>query len=120
MRMGIGSACLAAFGLVTGPAFAQNGSAADDIQQGHRLALAICGYCHIAADDQRSPPILQPPAPSFASIAQRPGVSAESLRLFLSTTHGGDGAAKGMPSPELLDNQIRQVSAYLLSLRKKP
>lgn len=111
-------ACFLALCALSRVAFAQD--AADDVRQGHRLALEICAYCHVAASDQRTSPILQPPAPSFVSIARRPGVTTDSLRAFLATTHGADGAAKGMPNPELLDYQIRQVSAYLLSLRKQP
>jgi mono/diheme cytochrome c family protein len=112
------SAFLVALCALSRAAFAQDAGASDDVQQGHRLALTICGYCHVAASDQRGSPILKPPAPSFVSIARRPTITADWLRTFLATTHGGEGAAKGMPNPELLDFQIRQVSAYLLSLRK--
>ena len=91
-----------------------------DIQHGHRLALEICAYCHLAASDQEAGPFLQPPARSFASIAQGPDISADSLRVFLNTTHRSVGAKSGMPNPQLLNSQINQVAAYLLSLRKKP
>ena len=51
-------------------AFAQPG-AQDEVQKGHQLAATICAVCHVAAADQRYPPIMKPPAPSFVSIAQR-------------------------------------------------
>ncbi len=120
MQMRIASAWLVALCFVARSACAEEAGASDDVRQGHRLALEICAYCHVAASDQENTPTLRPPAPSLASIARRPDISAESLRAFLSKTHGGDGAKNGMPNAELLDSQIRQVAAYLLSLRKKP
>jgi mono/diheme cytochrome c family protein len=118
MRFAAGGLAILVF--IAGSACAQDATVADDVQQGHHLALVICVYCHVAASDQESEPILKPPAPPFAAIAQRPEVNAEFLRAFLATTHRSLEAKKGMPNPELLDFQIRQVSAYLLSLRKKP
>jgi hypothetical protein len=78
----------------------------------------LCGQCHVAAPDQRFMPDLNPPAPSFESIAQRKDINADSLRTFLTTTHRGLDRPKGMPNPYLLEYQVRQVIAYLLSLRK--
>ena len=100
---------------LAGPAWAQN---AEDVAQGRHLAGLICANCHLAAPDQIIEPILRPPAPSFVSIAQRTTTNAETLRTFLTTTHRDHTTLKGMPNPELLDYQIRQVTAYLLSLRK--
>jgi mono/diheme cytochrome c family protein len=107
-------ACLA-FGVVGGPAAAQE----DDVAQGHHLATLICSACHVAAPDQDFEPILRPPAPAFASIAQRSDLSAEFLSTFLTTTHRDVANPKGMPNPLLLDYQIKQISAYILSLRKR-
>jgi mono/diheme cytochrome c family protein len=101
-------------------AWGQDGGSTDDIQQGRRLAIRVCANCHLVAPDQPFKPILQPPAPSFESIAQRPNVSAASISAFLTTTHRGLDNPKGMPTPELLDYQIKRVTAYLLSLRKRP
>ena len=36
----------------------------------------------------------------------------------MTTTHRGLDNPNGMPNAELLDYQVRQVTAYLLSLRK--
>jgi len=44
---------------------------AEDVQKGHDLAIGICAICHVAAPDQPHPPIMRPPAPSFASIVQQ-------------------------------------------------
>ncbi len=100
----------ASFGL-TGQASAQN-----DVRKGHFLAAHICAICHVAAADQAYPPIMKPPASSFASIAQR--MDAESLKNFMATTHRGLNNPKGMPNPQLMDYQINQLVAYILSLRK--
>jgi mono/diheme cytochrome c family protein len=99
------------------PASAQP-EAKGEIQNGHRIAATICAVCHVGAPDQAYQPIMKPPAPSFESIAQRQGVNAESLRQFITTTHRGLDTPKGMPDPELMDYQVKEVIAYILSLRK--
>lgn len=102
------------------PAWGQEDGSADDVRKGRELAVRICGNCHVAARDQPFRPILQPPARSFESIAQRKTINADSVLTFLTTTHRGLDNPKGMPNPELLEYQVRQVTAYLLSLRKNP
>jgi mono/diheme cytochrome c family protein len=99
-------------------AFAQQPQSADDVSQGHQLAAMLCAQCHVAAADQRFMPDLNPPAPPFATIAQRPDLSADWLKTYLATTHRGIDNPKGMPNPYLADYQVKQVTAYLLSLRK--
>jgi mono/diheme cytochrome c family protein len=100
-------------------ATAQEGNGANEVSRGHELAAIVCSNCHVAAADQRFPPILNPPAPSFTSIAQRKDVTAESLAKFITTTHRGLDNPSGMPNPSLADYQVKQVVAYLLSLRKE-
>lgn len=90
----------------------------DDVENGHHLAALICSNCHVAGPDQLVDPILRPPAPSFESIARRSTTSSDTIRTFLATTHRDISNPAGMPNPELLDFQVRQVTAYLLSLRK--
>jgi mono/diheme cytochrome c family protein len=104
-----------ALGVLGGPAAAQE----NEVEQGHHLATLICSACHVAAPDQDFEPILRPPAPPFASIAQRRDLTADFLQTFLSTTHRDVLNPKGMPNPLLLDYQIKQISAYILSLRKR-
>ena len=112
-------ALLIAFNVAAGQAWAQDGSNTDDVNKGRELAIRICSNCHVAARDQPYKPILQPPAPSFESLAQRANLTAESIEAFLSTTHKGLDRPKGMPNPDLLDYQRKQAAAYLMSLRKK-
>jgi len=97
-------------------AWAQDNAA--DVSAGHSLATKVCAVCHVAAPDQRTQPMLQPPAVPFATIMQRPDVTAGSLRTFMATTHRGLDKPNGMPDPDLADYQVKQVVAYLLSLRK--
>ena len=120
MIVRIASACLIALGFAVSSAWSQGSGVTNDVQQGHRLAVLICSNCHIAASDQPFEPILRPPAPSFESIAQRANLSTESVQAFLTATHRSISKPEAMPNPELLDSQVRQVAAYLLSLRKQP
>jgi len=90
----------------------------NDVQAGHKLAISVCANCHVSASDQREEPILRPPAPSFVSIMQRKDITAEWLEEFIKTSHRTIDNPKGMPNPMLLDVQIKQVTSYLLSLRK--
>ena len=104
--------------LALAPAHAQQTtSVSDDVQKGHYLAVLMCSNCHVVSPGQSIEPTLQPPAPSFESIAQRSTTSSETLGAFLATTHRHIGNSAGMPNPELLDFQMGQVKAYVLSLR---
>lgn len=110
--------CLTGFGIVVCAASAQDGNSADEVRKGHDLAAVLCANCHVAASDQRFAPILDPPAAPFAEIAQRKDITADSLEKFMMTTHRGLDNPKGMPNPYLMDYQVKEVVAYLLSLRK--
>jgi hypothetical protein len=44
---------------------------ANDVQQGHTLAISLCGICHVAAPDQPYKPKMKPSVPSFASIIRK-------------------------------------------------
>jgi len=112
------SVCLVGTFMAVNAAWAQEAGSADEVRKGHELAAIVCSNCHLAAADQRYNPILNPPAPSFASIAQRENLSAASLRNFVTTTHRGLDNPSGMPNPYLSDEQAQQVVAYILSLRK--
>jgi cytochrome c2 len=89
-----------------------------ELAQGEHIAQLICSACHVVAKDQEFPPILTKPAPSFFDIANRPGVSAESLQHFITHTHWDtDELPMTMPNPMLTPGQTRAVSRYILSLR---
>jgi len=108
-------------GTCSAPVMAQTplaSSVSDDVQNGHYLAVLMCSSCHVASPDQSVEPVLQPPAPSLESIAKRGTTSSDTIREFLTATHRNIRNPAGMPNPELLDFQTRQVAAYLLSLRE--
>jgi mono/diheme cytochrome c family protein len=88
------------------------------VSKGHQFAVLVCSACHVVATDQRSPPILSTPGPTFDAIANKPETTEASLRTFLLTTHGTVVNPPGMPNPQLVDYQMNEVIAYILSLRR--
>jgi mono/diheme cytochrome c family protein len=80
------------------------------VRQGRRLALEICASCHeVRASEILSPDIA---APSFRAIAHTPGMTAAALTVWL-TAH----PLHSMPYLILSGQQVRDVSAYILSFR---
>lgn len=95
-------------------------SAADNnVESGRNVARNLCSTCHDVSADQQFPPALVNPAPTFVSIANRPGTTRESLRNFLHGTHGNISAFPAkMPDLKLTDQQKAAAAAYIFSLRK--
>jgi cytochrome c len=81
-----------------------------DADQGSRLARRVCSTCHVV--DIRSTVAPNDGVPSFPWIAQQKNMTASALAAFLSTSH------PPMPDLVLTRDEIRQVSAYILSMRK--
>ena len=105
-------------GLLSHHAQAQTGVPKAELARGEHVARLICSTCHVVAKDQEFPPMINQPVPSFADIANRPGVSAESLQHFITTTHWDpDKIPMTMPNPMLTREQTRAVARYILSLR---
>jgi mono/diheme cytochrome c family protein len=101
-----------------GRALAQNpqGSA---VTRGDDLARLVCSTCHVVAADQDFPPALQPPAPSFLDIANRPGTTAKSLRQFILITHWDLKSTRvTMPNPRMRPEDASALADYIMSLRK--
>ena len=81
-----------------------------DIRQGRRLALDMCASCHaVRASEILSPDLA---APSFRAVAHTPGMTAAALTVWL-TAH----PHHRMPYLILSGQQVRDVSAYILSLQ---
>jgi mono/diheme cytochrome c family protein len=96
--------CIGAVLLATGAARAQ------DIESGKQIAQTSCSGCHrIAGEEQKT---TSDAVPSFSSVAQMKSTTAISLAAFLTTPHAN------MPNLVLSRSEIRDVSAYILSLRK--
>ena len=83
---------------------------AQDAAAGRMLAQTWCANCHTV--DAR-PMVSADQVPGFAVIANRPGVTADGLRTFLSAPHGR------MPDLSLSRTDIDNAIAYLLTLRTK-
>jgi mono/diheme cytochrome c family protein len=77
---------------------------------GHELAQRWCSGCHLVD------PVIQKQGsdavPSFQAIANMKSTTAAMLAVFLSTPHAR------MPDWQLSRQDIANVSAYILSLRK--
>lgn len=93
--------------LATLPAWAQERS---DQLAGHELATRWCSSCHVVDPRQQGQGI--DAVPTFASIAAMSSTTTASLQVFLSTPH------TPMPDFKLTRDDIANVSAYILSLRK--
>lgn len=107
-------------GLLSPRAQAQAAADSAELARGEHIARFVCATCHVVAKDQEFAPILSKPAPSFLDIANRPGVSAESLEHFITSTHW-DPDKIGMTMPALMatPEQTRAVARYIVSLRKR-
>jgi len=93
--------------------------AMDQVAEGRAFALTVCSACHVVAKDQAQRPILLQPGPNFVDVAQRPDLTEEGLRKFLSTHAETMGRSGRMPNPDLVDYQIDKIVAYIMSLRNK-
>lgn len=91
---------------------AANLAQAQDVGAGERIAKTWCNNCHVVASGQQKGG--SDAVPSFPSIAKMISTTQMSLTVFLSTPHGR------MPDFGLTRTEIRNVSAYILSLRVSP
>lgn len=110
-------AFVAAVGVIA-IALAATAEGAGSPAEGHRLALKICAFCHVVAADQEFAPILRKRTPSFRAIANARGMTAESLKKFILTTHSSVAEPANMPNPQLTDDQANDIVSYILSLRR--
>jgi len=93
-----------------GSALAVAPALAVDAGHGGDLAKRWCAACHVVSDDQARG---ADTVPTFASIAHRPGVSAESIATFLRDPH------PKMPDMSLTTFESGDLAAYIASLAKK-
>jgi mono/diheme cytochrome c family protein len=81
-----------------------------DVAKGRDYAARVCAQCHaITADTGRSP---QPRVATFPTIANTPGMTAQALSIWLTTSH------PTMPNLIIELEDRRNVVAYIVSLRE--
>jgi mono/diheme cytochrome c family protein len=95
------------------PAMAAEGN----VQTGREVALISCTGCHVVASDQPFKPVYPGKLPDFKTIANKPNTTAASLRHFLETLPEVPKRSQ-MGNPLLSSDDLRDVVAYILSLRK--
>jgi mono/diheme cytochrome c family protein len=116
MRAPLFVACLiTSIAACTAAAGAQNLPHPPDPQAGQRLAMRVCDACHIVAPHQELSPLVPNYGPSWFDVANRPDTTAQSLEAFLARPH----PFGQMPYPALTPAQVADVSAYILSLRRR-
>ena len=105
--------------LAGGAAYADTPQRDPALERGEHVARLVCSACHVVAANQEFPPLLNPPAPSFMEIADRPGSSVRNVRHFVLTTHWNPpyDLPLRMPDLKLLGSQADDVGRYLMSLR---
>jgi len=96
--------------LVAACLFAGSAARAQNVEAGKHIAQTWCSGCHLIGAE--GPKTGSDATPSFSSIAQEKSTTAISLAAFLSTPH------PRMPNYVLSRTEMRDVSAYILSLRK--
>jgi mono/diheme cytochrome c family protein len=97
------------------PSGAQEPALRGNRQAGAQLADRVCSACHVVAQHQELAPLVAHTAPTFYAIAKRKDTTAASLAAFLAHPH----PMGKMPYPQLTARQIADVSAYILSLRRR-
>lgn len=112
-------AAVAACNALTATAtYAQSKPIDGSAEAGRDFALQACTGCHIVARDQPYPPIYKGkghPA-EFRDIANRPNVSAVSLRDYLASLPVIPQTGQ-MANPDLSEEEMRNVSAFIMTLR---
>jgi len=94
--------------LMPGQSLAQAGL--PDARRGREVAARLCTNCH-AMDRQTSTPA-RADVPSFPTIASRPGVTSDYLAGKMILPH------PAMPGIPLTTAEIRDIVAYIISLRR--
>jgi mono/diheme cytochrome c family protein len=92
-------------------ATAAHGQEGGDRQRGLVFASQACSSCHAVRAKEVSP---VHDAPSFKSIADTDGMSESAIGVFLRTSH------PTMPNLILTQDEIRDVAAYIVSLKISP
>ncbi len=99
---------IAALGLSGDPVRAQ---IHPDAKTGHQIASKLCTGCHIV-DREAASATVSADVPSFEAIANKPGQTAETIAGRIVIPH------PPMPKIQLTREEIGDVAAYIMTLRK--
>jgi len=100
---------VAALALVASAANAQD--IRGDVSAGLLLARDVCAECHYV--ERNWADLYAYEAPSFVDIARKSSHTALSLQVFFRSPHNR------MPDLKLTNDEIEDVTSYILSLRKE-
>jgi mono/diheme cytochrome c family protein len=81
-----------------------------DPGRGHELAARLCTNCHVIGAETTGP--VRADVPSFRTIGSRPGVTADHLAGRIIIPH------PAMPGVPLTATEIRDIVAYIISLKR--
>jgi mono/diheme cytochrome c family protein len=85
-------------------------SLAQNTENGQRLSERWCVGCHaIGAPTPKTSRIV-----SFASIAERPGITSEMIASFLLMPHAT------MPNLPLSHNDAQDIAAFIMKMKRQP
>jgi mono/diheme cytochrome c family protein len=94
--------------LVVTAAIALTPAFAADPDHGETLVKRWCATCHLVVSDQKD---ATTQAPTFASVAKRPGFDAARIALFLLDPH------PKMPNMALSRDEAGDIAAYIATLK---
>jgi mono/diheme cytochrome c family protein len=100
----------------TDTATAKEPAGRGDADAGRDLALQACTGCHVVSVDQPFAPLLKGP-PDFREIANRPNVTAVSLRRTIAALPHVPRRGR-MANPLLSADELADVAAYIMTLRE--
>ncbi len=103
------SCALAALGMNSLSAFSAEVAKPPSAVEGYALAQKLCKGCHLI--DHSDDAVAQVGPPSFASIANKPGQTADRIKGALIQPH------PPMPDMHLSNQEMLNIIAYLESLR---
>jgi mono/diheme cytochrome c family protein len=88
-------------------ALAQEG----DVAAGQAYAKQVCAACHAVLPNEQISPLAQ--APTFQKVADTRGMTEMALTVWLQSSH------PTMPNIILKQDDLRNVVAYIVSLKSK-
>ena len=89
------------------------GTAADDnVERGREMAERLCAVCHM--NDGQGEKAGVSGVPSFRAVANRPAQTFEGVQAWLQSV------PPMMPNHNLTRDEIHNLGAFIMSLRRRP